>query len=132
MPQPVDNPQDFQVRTVAWLRLCFGAAVATDVVERCHRLLEETLAAVQAGGCTRAEALSLVCYVYDRPVGVVSQEVGGVMLTLAAFCHAFQLDMALCGETELMRVWRLVDAIRLKQASERSSKPPPPKTAVEP
>ncbi|RQS15519.1 hypothetical protein DIE07_03565 [Burkholderia sp. Bp9002] len=35
-----------------WMLECFGAAIATDRMERNHRFLEEALELVQACGCT--------------------------------------------------------------------------------
>jgi hypothetical protein len=39
------------------------------------------------------------------------------MVTLAAYCNAFGLDMYEAGETELSRIWTKVEAIRAKQAA---------------
>ena len=59
----------------------------------------------------------LANYVWSRPAGEPAQEVGGVLLTLAAYCNAHDLDMQAAGETELSRVWGKVEAIRAKQAA---------------
>ncbi len=42
---------------------------------------------VQAVGTSREDALRLVEYVYTRPVGELRQEIGGVMVTLAALAE---------------------------------------------
>lgn len=107
----------FQARVAPWLQKCFGHEIASDVVERNHRFLEEALELVESLGCTREEAHQLVDYVYDLPVGDPPQEVGGVMVTLAALCLANDLDMHEDGETELARVWTKIDKIREKQAA---------------
>lgn len=107
----------FQAQVQPWLLACFGAAIASDKVERNHRFLEESLELVQACGCTKDDAHQLVDYVYGRPLGEPVQEVGGVMLTLAALCLAQALDMDEAAETELARVWGKVDQIRAKQAA---------------
>ena len=107
----------FQSRVAAWMNACFGPAISADKVERNHRFLEEALELVQALGCSREDCLQLVNYVYDRPVGEPSQEVGGVMVTLAALCLASGLDMDGAAETELARVWTKIDVIRAKQAA---------------
>ena len=80
---------------------------------------------VQACGCTQFEAYQLVNYVFSRPVGDTPQEVGGVMLTLAALCHTQGIDMIECGETELARVWTKVEQIRAKQAAKPKHSPLP-------
>lgn len=104
---------------------CFGAAIAGDKVERNHRFLEEALELVQAAGCTKDEALRLVAYVYGRPVGELGQEVGGVMVTLAALCLAQSLDMHAEGERELERIWTKIETIRAKQAAKPKGSPLP-------
>jgi hypothetical protein len=104
----------FQNAVFAWAAHCFGADRALDKQVRNYRFLEEALELVQACGCTQDEAHQLVNYVYGRPVGEVSQEVGGVMITLAALCAAQGADMELDGNIELARVWTKVEKIRLK------------------
>lgn len=115
----------FQARVRPWMLACFGEQIAADTMERNHRFLEEALELVQACGCTASEAHQLVDYVYGRPVGERSQEVGGVMVTLAALCLAQGLDMHAAGETELARVWTKVDVIRAKQAAKPKNSPLP-------
>ncbi|MGK5031507.1 hypothetical protein [Janthinobacterium sp. MDT1-19] len=119
-------PDDsFQSRVQPWMMECFGAAISADGAERNHRFLEESLELVQACGCTASEAHQLVDYVYGRPVGERAQEVGGVMVTLAALCLAQGLDMHAAGETELARIWTKVEAIRAKQAAKPKHSPLP-------
>ncbi|BAG41722.1 hypothetical protein [Ralstonia phage phiRSL1] len=115
----------FQARVQPWMMECFGPAVSADVVERNHRFLEEALELVQACGCTASEAHQLVDYVFGRPVGEVYQEVGGVMVTLAALCLAQGRDMHQDGETELTRIWTKIEKIRAKQASKPNHSPLP-------
>lgn len=115
----------FQRAVVPWLLACFGAKISSDRSERNHRFLEEAVELVQATGCTRSEAHQLVDYVFDRPTGEPAQEVGGVMVTLAALCFANTLDMHDCGDAELARVWTKVEAIRAKQAAKPKHGPTP-------
>ena len=115
----------FQTRVQPWLLQCFGAEIAADTVERNHRFLEEALELVQSTGCTQSEAHQLVDYVFGRPVGDPAQEVGGVMVTLAALCLANGLDMHNAGEIELARIWTKVEAIRAKQAAKPKHSPLP-------
>ncbi|MCE1010171.1 hypothetical protein [Pseudomonas monteilii] len=119
------KPVSFQSRVQPWLMECFGEMIAGDREERNHRFLEEALELVQSLGCSSAEAHQLVEYVFGREVGEPAQEVGGVMVTLAALCLANSLDMHQLGETELARVWTKVDAIRAKQASKPQFGPLP-------
>jgi hypothetical protein len=117
--------EPFQHRVQPWLLQCFGAEIAADTVERNHRFLEEALELVQSTGCTQSEAHQLVDYAFGRPVGEPVQEVGGVMVTLAALCLASGLDMHNAGEIELARIWTKVEAIRAKQAEKPKHSPLP-------
>src|SRR6185369_1053880 len=107
----------FQQRVAPWMQACFGPAISADPTERNERFLEEALELVQACGATRAEALHLVDYVFGRAAGAKGQEVGGVMVTLAALCLAHGLDLHQEAEAELARIWTKVEAIRSKQAA---------------
>lgn len=123
----LEQPDTFQSRVQPWLMECFGAMIAGDREERNHRFLEESLELVQSLGCSQENAHQLVDYVYGRPIGEPSQEVGGVMVTLAALCLANQLDMHRDGETELARITRpeMVLKIRAKQAAKPKYSPLP-------
>ena len=107
----------FQDRVEPWLKECFGDIIPKDKVERNHRFLEEALELVQALNCSKEDAHDLVEYVYNRAVGEPHQEVGGVMVTLAALCLANELDMCYDGETELTRIKdpALTEKLRIKQ-----------------
>ncbi|WP_063807636.1 hypothetical protein [Burkholderia cepacia] len=117
----------FQQRVQPWMLACFGAKISADKLERNHRFFEEAGELVQACGMTREEAHALVDYTWSRPVGEPTQEVGGVMITLAALCLANGLDMHSAGETELERinVPETVAKIRAKQAAKPKHSPLP-------
>lgn len=121
---PVRQP-DFQRRVMAWMHACFGVQITADKIERNHRFLEESLELVQACGTTPSDAHQLVDYVYGRPVGEKTQEVGGVITTLAGLCNAQAIEMMGAGETELARVWTKVEVIRAKQAAKPKHSPLP-------
>ena len=114
-----------QTRVGEWVEAAFGKKVAADTVERNHRFLEEALELVQAKGCSQSEAHQLVDYVYNRPDGDVNQEVGGVLLTLAALCNASDIDMTRAATSELDRVWEKIEKIRAKQAAKPQHSPLP-------
>lgn len=116
----------FQERVVAWFVQCFDISIRCDVRERGDRLLEEVLELLQSHGYDRTRVATLVDYVYGRKVGDPPQEVGGVMVTLAAYCHTTGLNMHECGETELNRIWMKIPEIRAKQASKRGLHTPLP------
>ena len=111
------SDQTFQMRVVPWMMWCFGPKIAADITERCDRFIEESLELVQSLGYDRSRVLRLVDYTYGRPQGEVNQEVGGVMVTLAALCSAVKVDMHAAAETELGRISQpeMVKKIRAKQ-----------------
>ncbi len=117
----------FQQRVASWLYRCFGAEIARDITERNHRFLEESLELVQSKGGTAGEAHELVDYVFSRPTGEPRQEVGGVMVTLAALCDASSIDMAESAEIELDRISKpnIMAIIREKQKSKPAFSPLP-------
>lgn len=115
----------WQAQVHDWMIACFGEAISRDGIERNHRFLEEALELVQACGCTAAEAHKLVDYVFGRPVGETAQEIGGVMVTLAALCNVHQLNMDAAGADELARCWSAIDKIRAKQAAKPKHSPLP-------
>lgn len=117
--------RSFQQRVHEWMLKCFGLEIAEDGIERNHRFLEEALELVQACGCTASEAHQLVDYTFGRPIGEKIQEVGGVVVTLAALCTAQRIDMTSAGEIELARIWTVIDKIRAKQAAKPKHSPLP-------
>lgn len=119
------NRSNYQGRVITWIKECFGLEAANDKIERNHRFLEESLELVQSLGCTADEAHQLVDYVYGRDIGEPAQEVGGVMLTLSGLCSVNELDMLLCGEEELTRVWTKLEVIRAKQKAKPKHSPLP-------
>lgn len=116
---------DYQMRVAKWMLACFGQEISSDLQERNHRFLEESLELVQSCGCTASEAHQLVDYVFGRPEGEIYQEVGGVMVTLAALCNAQATGMNDCAEIELQRIWTKVDQIREKHAAKPDHSPLP-------
>lgn len=122
---------NFQQHVQTWMMECFSMQVCRDTQERCHRFTEEALELVQSLGMTASEAHQLVDYVYGRPVGETHQEVGGVMVTLAALCTSQDLGMAAEGEVELKRVWQNIEKIRAKQAAKPKHSPLPGLTATQ-
>lgn len=108
---------DFQAGVADWARKCFERPLYRNMTERGDRLLEEVLELLQSKGYDSARVRTLVDYVYGRPVGEPVQEVGGVMVTLAAFCSVAGLDMKGAGDAELERIAQpeVMAKIRAKQ-----------------
>lgn len=124
-PAETVGSQTFQSRVRPWMMECFGAEISADRTERNHRFFEEATELAQACGMTASEAHQLVDYTYGRPVGERFQEVGGVMVTLAALCLANEMNMHAAGEAELARIWTKVEKIRAKQAAKPKHSPLP-------
>lgn len=92
-----------QATTLDWVRATFGE-VATETPERIRRLLEEAVELAQAEGLTVEETRAVVEYVYQKSPGSPAQEVGGVGLTLLAYCQSKGLDADAEEQRELDRV----------------------------
>lgn len=119
---------DFQTVVGRWMNKCFGGLLdASKKSVRNFRFFEEAAELVQVGGMTREQAHELVDYVYNRPVGVMAQEVGGVMVTLAALCatNGIELGYAAYEEVERIHQPEVLEKIRAKQASKVGDGPLP-------
>lgn len=110
---------DYQGRVNEWVKACFGADAQYDKTERAHRFLEEAIELYQSTGQSKENALKLVDYVYSRPIGEQFQEVGGVMVTLAALCEAAKIPMFDAAAVELTRCWQKIDKIRAKNKAKQ-------------
>jgi len=121
----------FQGRVQPWIKECFGDMAEYDTDERIHRFVEEAIELAQASGCTADETHQLVDYVFGRKIGEPAQEVGGVMVTLAALCSTLGIDMDEAAEVELNRCWSNIAKIRAKQASKPKHSPLPGATKQE-
>lgn len=107
----------FQYKCWEWVVQAFGSEDATDPFIRVQRFLEEAIELAQALGFSRENAHKMVDYVYGRPVGEVTQEVGGVMCTLGSLCEAIGVDMHAAGVMELLRAIKMIDTIKEKHKS---------------
>jgi len=117
----------FQMCVSGWFRDCFSSAPDVEPQERMHRFLEEALELAQSCDCTREEALQLVDYVFGRPIGEPSQEVGGTMVTLALLCEAKDIDLDRAAFTELGRILQpeIMAKVRAKAAAKPKFSPLP-------
>jgi hypothetical protein len=67
-------------------------------------MFEEAAEGAQAAGCDREMAHLLIDHVWDRPVGKLSQELGGIGVTVLALAEAAGLDADQCERDETARV----------------------------
>lgn len=112
----------FQVGVARWMDLCFLPSLYSNMIERGDRLVEEVFELLQSHGYDPNRIATLVDYVWNRPVGEPGQEVGGVMVTLAGYCHIAALDMHAEGDRELQRITRpeIMAKIRAKQEAKNA------------
>jgi len=86
-----------------WVRRTFGPQ-ALSPRERVKRLIEEATELAQAEGLQAYEIYQIADVVFRRPVGSPEQEVGGVSLTLLAYCYAKDFSADELEDLELQRV----------------------------
>lgn len=87
-----------------WLQSVFGD-LATSKEERVARLLEEAIELAQAESFPIEKISQLVDYVYSRPPGEPFQEVGGLSVTLLAYCQCVGISAYTAEDTELFRIY---------------------------
>ena len=101
----LNSNRDFQNLVANWVRDTLGGESLFDVHERCMRFGEEAIELIQAAEhVSREEMHKLVDYVYDRPVGIVEQELGGTMITLKALASGLGCNAENELKTELHRI----------------------------
>ncbi len=106
---------DYQVSVDQWLQNTFPT-FRHNSMERALRFLEEALELFQAAGGREKDASHLIDYVFSRPRGDLSQEIGGVLNTLAALATCHGVSLSLAAEDGLKDCWGRSDDIKRKQA----------------
>lgn len=107
---PTKENMDLDVRNVRqvaialWAIECFGEEQARSVPQRALRLTEEAIEAAQAALVDERLVHDLVKYVYGRPVGEISQEIGGVGVTLLALAAAVGVSADIVEYAEVERI----------------------------
>lgn len=93
MGMPPQTARDGRQQQVFdWAKRCFGEDHATSIPQRGIRFGEEACELTQAAGVDRDMMHKLVDFVYDRPVGEIAQEFGGVGVTLLSLARAAGLS----------------------------------------
>lgn len=123
-----DVPLTFQKNIDGWMRQCFGPVISMDKVERGDRLAEEVFELLQSGGYNPLRLLPLISYTWGRPAGEPLQELGGVMVTLAAYAtpHGLDLRQACNVEYERINTPEMIEKIRQKQLAKKDIHGPLP------
>lgn len=107
LDQQRSTRDDRQRAIHVWARAAFGDDQATSLPQRATRLLEEAIELYQACGTEDpAMAKKLVDYVFDRPPGEISQEIGGVAVCLLALAAAAGLS---ADREELREIERVLN-----------------------
>lgn len=83
--------------------------------ERAYRFFEEAGELFQAMNMTKEDAYKVVDYVYGRPVGELSQEIGGVMITLLCLASQQNLSVYQCLLTEFGRINKPETQAKIRQ-----------------
>lgn len=91
-PGAMTQRDERQASIFEWAKAAFSVEEATSIPQRGLRLLEEAIEAAQACGVDRDSADRLVDYIFGRPAGRLSQEIGGVGVTVLALAAAVGLS----------------------------------------
>lgn len=115
----------FQNKVALWVTQAFGNQGPADIPERRNRFLEEALELHQACYGTQEEAHALIEYVYNRERGAQGEEIGDVLITVAALANMLGYNMGACAHSKLDSAWANIDSIRAKHLSKPRNSPLP-------
>jgi hypothetical protein len=106
-----------QVVVEQWVRTTFGDKMFESKEERAARVLEEAVELYQVfGPGNRAKAHKIVDMVFDKKVGELHNELGGLIVTLLAVCGNEGLRLDEMANKEITRIKSLPgDGFRKKQ-----------------
>lgn len=93
-----------QTAVHAWCRAAFGDDHAQSVKQRAVRMVEEAIEAAQAAGVSKHMLRNLVEHIYSKPPGELSQEIGGVGVTILALAQAAGVSADELEQKEFDRV----------------------------
>jgi hypothetical protein len=108
-----------QARVGQWVRETFGEAVFNRT-ERVARLVEEVAEMAQAEEFPREQIVAVVDHVYAKAPGDARQEVGGVGVTLLAYCESVDISADEAESAEVERVVSL-DAAYVRERQNRKA-----------
>lgn len=92
-----------QTDILDWVKRTFGQQTLTKE-ERYRRFIEEAVELGQALDIPSQDIIRIVEVVYSKPKGIISQEIGGVGLTLEALCAFLHFSLYYETEYEFNRV----------------------------
>lgn len=83
----------FQKIAEDFLKRTFNKKIIYSKEERAYRFLEESLELVQSLDIPKDKVLEFIEYVYNKPEGYPSKEIGDVQITLACMCVGLGIDL---------------------------------------
>lgn len=109
----------YQREIADWMKRCFSPSTVSNPRERAFRMMEEATELFQAMDCSKEEAQTILDYVFARPKGEPSQEVGGLSVTIAALCGPTGINWedAAIKELERINTPEVLAKIRAKRAN---------------
>ncbi len=100
--------RDWRQRIVgSWVARTFGVAVSQNLKERATRVVEEAIELAQAEGVDYRVIEDLLNHVWRKTPGHPLQEVGGIGVTLLAYCEAKGISAETQEMNEVERVLSL-------------------------
>lgn len=113
--QPVPTlTDDLQAASLAWAS---EVGLKLDAKSRVRKLFEEATELCQALGLSEDDLLDEVVRVYQKPVGVVFQEVGGVGTCLLTLCASlgFSAGQAIACEIERVNTPEVIAKVKQRE-----------------
>ena len=103
-PTDLTSRDQRQADVQAWCVAAFGNHDALFIPQRGLRLVEEAIETAQACGCDPALLHRLIDHIYAKPVGDLTQELGGLGVTILALAAAAGVSADAAEASELARV----------------------------
>ncbi|KKL19838.1 hypothetical protein LCGC14_2461430 [marine sediment metagenome] len=97
------EPMRTQEKVLKWAVDIFGP-IAKNRDERAARLVEEAIEIAQVEELPMEVIQRILERVYERPAGFLTQEIGGLMITLEALAENTGWDVGVCADDEWHRV----------------------------
>jgi NTP pyrophosphatase (non-canonical NTP hydrolase) len=98
-----------QMVVFKWAARVFGACTLSPM-ERALRILEEAIEVAQAAGVSEDTTRRMADRVYSRSMGVLRDEVGGLLVTALAMCEVLGVDGDELERDEMERVLSLPES----------------------
>lgn len=111
-----------QLQAAKLVRNRFGTLAQISKKERARRVIEEAMELGQSVGLSMLDVDTISEHVFNRPVGEISQEHAGVLVSLLASAVANQIDLEEVTQAEIKRVWNIPeDVLQAKLALKREA-----------